>query len=83
MSLSCPSSVACDAYRDKLPIVISTTTKTTNHGHAPSPVRPKMMSRQPYAPTPHSYVPNTTLSATINLDEARLPFLQANQPLLL
>ncbi|KAL2111511.1 hypothetical protein VUR80DRAFT_9931 [Thermomyces stellatus] len=27
------------------------------------------MSRQPYAPTPHSYVPNTTLSATINLDE--------------
>ncbi|PKS12778.1 hypothetical protein jhhlp_000989 [Lomentospora prolificans] len=28
-----------------------------------------MMSRQPYAPTPHSYVPNTTLSATINLDE--------------
>lgn len=29
-----------------------------------------MMPRQPYAPTPHSYVPNTTLSATINLDEA-------------
>ncbi|KAB5549969.1 ESCRT-1 complex, Vps28 subunit [Coniochaeta sp. 2T2.1] len=28
-----------------------------------------MMSRQAYAPTPHSYVPNTTLSATINLDE--------------
>ncbi|EGS19275.1 uncharacterized protein CTHT_0059010 [Thermochaetoides thermophila DSM 1495] len=28
-----------------------------------------MISRQPYAPTPHSYVPNTTLSATINLDE--------------
>ncbi|KAL2755764.1 hypothetical protein ACRALDRAFT_2136197 [Sodiomyces alcalophilus JCM 7366] len=28
-----------------------------------------MMPRQPYAPTPHSYVPNTTLSATINLDE--------------
>ncbi|SPO02291.1 related to VPS28 protein, involved in vacuolar traffic [Cephalotrichum gorgonifer] len=27
------------------------------------------MSRQPYAPTPHSYVPNTALSATINLDE--------------
>ncbi|RDL33097.1 Vacuolar protein sorting-associated protein [Venustampulla echinocandica] len=26
-------------------------------------------TRQPYAPTPHSYVPNTTLSATINLDE--------------
>jgi len=25
--------------------------------------------RQAYAPTPHSYVPNTTLSATINLDE--------------
>ncbi|KAI1131260.1 ESCRT-1 complex, Vps28 subunit [Nemania abortiva] len=28
-----------------------------------------MTSRQAYAPTPHSYVPNTTLSATINLDE--------------
>ncbi|OIW26092.1 ESCRT-1 complex, Vps28 subunit [Coniochaeta ligniaria NRRL 30616] len=28
-----------------------------------------MMARQAYAPTPHSYVPNTTLSATINLDE--------------
>ncbi|RDA93264.1 hypothetical protein CP533_6536 [Ophiocordyceps camponoti-saundersi (nom. inval.)] len=27
------------------------------------------MTRQGYAPTPHSYVPNTTLSATINLDE--------------
>lgn len=26
-------------------------------------------SRQAYAPTPHSYVPNTALSATINLDE--------------
>ncbi|KAK2596995.1 hypothetical protein N8I77_012870 [Diaporthe amygdali] len=31
-----------------------------------------MMPRQAYAPTPHSYVPNTALSATINLDEARL-----------
>jgi hypothetical protein len=29
----------------------------------------KMMPRQAYAPTPHSYVPNTSLSATINLDE--------------
>ncbi|PHH78867.1 hypothetical protein CDD80_6076 [Ophiocordyceps camponoti-rufipedis] len=28
-----------------------------------------MIPRQGYAPTPHSYVPNTTLSATINLDE--------------
>ncbi|KAI0389615.1 ESCRT-1 complex, Vps28 subunit [Xylariaceae sp. FL0594] len=28
-----------------------------------------MISRQAYAPTPHSYVPDTTLSATINLDE--------------
>ncbi|ORY57193.1 ESCRT-1 complex, Vps28 subunit [Pseudomassariella vexata] len=28
-----------------------------------------MISRQAYAPTPHSYVPNTTMSATINLDE--------------
>ncbi|GJN70181.1 vacuolar protein sorting-associated, VPS28 [Purpureocillium lilacinum] len=28
-----------------------------------------MMPRQGYAPTPHSYVPNTSLSATINLDE--------------
>ncbi|KAI0474063.1 ESCRT-1 complex, Vps28 subunit [Xylariaceae sp. FL0804] len=28
-----------------------------------------MNSRQAYAPTPHSYVPNTSLSATINLDE--------------
>ncbi|KAK3309699.1 vacuolar protein sorting-associated [Chaetomium strumarium] len=28
-----------------------------------------MISRQPYAPTPHSYVPNSMLSATINLDE--------------
>ncbi|KAH8766798.1 vacuolar protein sorting-associated [Diaporthe sp. PMI_573] len=28
-----------------------------------------MMPRQAYAPTPHSYVPNTALSATINLDE--------------
>ncbi|KAG0652034.1 vacuolar sorting-associated 28 [Hyphodiscus hymeniophilus] len=26
-------------------------------------------TRQAYAPTPHSYVPNTSLSATINLDE--------------
>ncbi|KAF6823934.1 VPS28 protein [Colletotrichum musicola] len=30
-----------------------------------------MMPRQPYAPTPHSYIPNTTLSATINLDEVK------------
>ncbi|KAI0410020.1 ESCRT-1 complex, Vps28 subunit [Xylaria palmicola] len=29
----------------------------------------QMASRQAYAPTPHSYVPNTTLSATISLDE--------------
>ncbi|GFP60038.1 hypothetical protein ACSS6W_005287 [Trichoderma asperelloides] len=28
-----------------------------------------MNPRQSYAPTPHSYVPNTSLSATINLDE--------------
>ncbi|EQL02296.1 hypothetical protein G6O67_007489 [Ophiocordyceps sinensis] len=28
-----------------------------------------MMPRQGYAPTPHSYVPNSNLSATINLDE--------------
>ncbi|KAH9438151.1 hypothetical protein MCOR02_001790 [Pyricularia oryzae] len=28
-----------------------------------------MMPRQAYAPTPHSYVPNTAMSATINLDE--------------
>ncbi|KAJ9152062.1 Vacuolar protein sorting-associated protein 28 [Pleurostoma richardsiae] len=28
-----------------------------------------MIPRQAYAPTPHSYVPNTSLSATINLDE--------------
>ncbi|CRK40942.1 hypothetical protein BN1708_008393 [Verticillium longisporum] len=28
-----------------------------------------MNPRQAYAPTPHSYIPNTTLSATINLDE--------------
>ncbi|KAI0171274.1 ESCRT-1 complex, Vps28 subunit [Pestalotiopsis sp. NC0098] len=27
------------------------------------------MMRQAYAPTPHSYVPNTNLSATIDLDE--------------
>jgi hypothetical protein len=33
----------------------------------------KMMPRQAYAPTPHSYVPNTTLSATINLDEVSSP----------
>ncbi|KAH8597398.1 putative vacuolar protein sorting-associated protein 28 [Bisporella sp. PMI_857] len=26
-------------------------------------------AQQAYAPTPHSYIPNTTLSATINLDE--------------
>jgi ESCRT-I complex subunit VPS28 len=26
---------------------------------------------QSYAPTPHSYIPNTNLSATINLDEVR------------
>ncbi|KAF7552449.1 hypothetical protein G7Z17_g4325 [Cylindrodendrum hubeiense] len=32
-----------------------------------------MIPRQGYAPTPHSYVPNTNLSATINLDEVR-PF---------
>ncbi|KAK8149388.1 hypothetical protein MY1884_001415 [Beauveria asiatica] len=28
-----------------------------------------MLPRQGYAPTPHSYVPNTALSASINLDE--------------
>ncbi|KAL2271003.1 hypothetical protein VTJ83DRAFT_374 [Remersonia thermophila] len=28
-----------------------------------------MLPRQPYAPTPHSYVPASNLSATINLDE--------------
>ncbi|KAK4100685.1 ESCRT-1 complex, Vps28 subunit [Parathielavia hyrcaniae] len=28
-----------------------------------------MIPRQPYAPTPHSYVPHSTPSATINLDE--------------
>ncbi|OAQ62980.1 vacuolar protein sorting-associated protein Vps28 [Pochonia chlamydosporia 170] len=28
-----------------------------------------MIPRQGYAPTPHSYVPNTSFSATINLDE--------------
>ncbi|KAK4242712.1 vacuolar protein sorting-associated [Achaetomium macrosporum] len=28
-----------------------------------------MIPRQPYAPMPHSYVPNSMLSATINLDE--------------
>ncbi|KAM4058698.1 VPS28 protein [Hirsutella rhossiliensis] len=28
-----------------------------------------MMPRQGYAPTPHSYVPNSNLTATINLDE--------------
>jgi ESCRT-I complex subunit VPS28 len=28
-------------------------------------------TRQAYAPTPHSYVPNTAFSATINLDEVR------------
>ncbi|PNY28006.1 Uncharacterized protein TCAP_02073 [Tolypocladium capitatum] len=32
-----------------------------------------MMPRLGYAPTPHSYVPNTSLSATINLDEVRVP----------
>ena len=31
-----------------------------------------MIPRQSYAPTPHSYVPNTNLSATINLDSVRL-----------
>jgi hypothetical protein len=29
-------------------------------------------TRQAYAPTPHSYVPNTALSATINLDEVQV-----------
>ncbi|KAK4228517.1 hypothetical protein QBC38DRAFT_474596 [Podospora fimiseda] len=29
------------------------------------------MPRQPYAPTPHSYVPNSMLSATINLLKVR------------
>ena len=29
-------------------------------------------TRQAYAPTPHSYIPNTTLSATINLDEVNI-----------
>ncbi|KAK8931782.1 Vacuolar protein sorting-associated protein 28 [Metarhizium anisopliae] len=28
-----------------------------------------MIPRQGYAPTPHSYVPNSSFSATINLDE--------------
>lgn len=31
-----------------------------------------MIPRQGYAPTPHSYVPNTSFSATINLDEVHL-----------
>jgi hypothetical protein len=31
-------------------------------------------TRQAYAPTPHSYIPNTALSATINLDEVRAEF---------
>lgn len=30
-------------------------------------------ARQAYAPTPHSYVPNTTLSANISLDEVDIP----------
>lgn len=29
-------------------------------------------NRQAYAPTPHSYIPNTTLSATISLDEVNI-----------
>lgn len=28
-------------------------------------------NKQAYAPTPHSYIPNTALSATVNLDEVR------------
>jgi ESCRT-I complex subunit VPS28 len=32
-------------------------------------------NRQAYAPTPHSYIPNTVLSATINLDEVSRPLL--------
>jgi ESCRT-I complex subunit VPS28 len=38
-----------------------------------------MMPRQPYAPTPHSYVPNTAVSATIDLHEVR--HKQTNPPL--
>lgn len=30
-------------------------------------------NKQAYAPTPHSYIPNTALSATVNLDEVRAP----------
>jgi hypothetical protein len=31
-----------------------------------------MMPRQAYAPTPHSYVPNSSFAATINLDEVSM-----------
>lgn len=38
--------------------------------------------RQAYAPTPHSYVPNTSLSATINLDEVHLTALWNTETLM-
>ena len=38
-----------------------------------------MIPRQGYAPTPHSYIPNTNLSATINLDEVRPPPLASRR----
>jgi ESCRT-I complex subunit VPS28 len=34
-----------------------------------------MMPRPSYAPTPHSYVPNTAFAATINLDEVSYDLL--------
>ncbi|CEJ85444.1 Putative Vacuolar protein sorting-associated protein 28 [[Torrubiella] hemipterigena] len=41
-----------------------------------------MLPRQSYAPMPHSYVPNTSLSATINLDEeAKLTTTRAERDL--
>ncbi|KLU87848.1 vacuolar protein sorting-associated protein 28 [Magnaporthiopsis poae ATCC 64411] len=41
-----------------------------------------MMPRQGYAPTPHSYVPNTAMSATISLDdEVRLADTRAERDL--
>ncbi|PSR82046.1 vacuolar protein sorting-associated [Coniella lustricola] len=41
-----------------------------------------MIPRQAYAPTPHSYVPNSALSATINLDEeVRLATTRAERDL--
>lgn len=60
-----------DQASTRASLSITTTITTKNDNTILLYLVDKMMPRQAYAPTPHSYVPNTALSATINLDEVR------------